>query len=539
MKNRYKYVSLLLVFVIVAFCISLVGCKENQSKNTNVGAGKFLNFASKTDDFGSCDFYWNYADDSIIDSTKITVSSSLGEEIHTFKHANTLDNYHWNIVLEKDIVYYFTFTSYLKNIDTNQNPIIGATVNCSRINLSHSDNPQFPRVEIDTENSIWPTCEYVAAPRGYWGAGITNAKYVQSKVSIFDRDNNLVYSSYNTDEDYQGAKVKVRGNTSAYYEKQPLKIKVATKIDLLSGLLDGRDDKNYKSKDWVLLSQGQDIKQILGCTIAETVGVNYVPKYEYVYLIVNGDFRGVYILTESVSKGSGEGNEQSRVPISESGFIIEQDAYWWNEDLYFETPLTKKHPAKYTFKYPDPDDINSNSAQYKYIKDYVSSFENAMKDGKDYLSYIDIESFAKWILVHNYLATYDAGGSNIYFYKYDETNNSKLCMGPVWDFDSIFGCGIESNAAIFNSSYLFITLSNNTTFKEVYNKLFENTKKSIITNLESKLNNYMIYQNDFDMLIQYDNLRWNRSFEKLSSQIQSNLSWMYQHVEWLETNLNT
>lgn len=110
-------------------------------------------------------------------------------------------------------------------------------------------------------------------------------------------------------------------------------------------------------------------------------------------------------------------------------------------------------------------------------------------------------------------------------------------MGPVWDFDSIFDCGIESNAAIFNSSYLFITLSKNATFKEVYKNLFKKTKESIITNLKEKLNDYIINKNDFDMLIQYDNLRWNRLFESLSSQTQINLSWMYQHIEWLEKNL--
>lgn len=544
MKIRYKHLSLLLVLIIVTLCFSFVGCNEEQvtndeilSKNTNVGVGKFLNFASKTNESGLCDFTWNFANDSIIDSTTIVVSSSLGEEIHTLEQANILDKYRWNFFLEKNIVYYFTFTSYLKNDDINLNPIIGATVNCSRISLSYSNAPSFAKVEIETENSIWPTCEYVAPPDGYWGAGITNATYVQSKVSIFDKNHNLVYSSYNSNDDYQGAKIKIRGNTSAYSEKQPLKIKIATKTDLLSGLLDGRNDKNYKSKDWVLLSQGQDIKQIFGCTVSETVEINYVPEYEYVYLIVNGDFRGLYILTESVSKGNGEGNEQSRVPISKSGFIIEQDAYWWNEDLYFETPLTKNHPAKYTFKYPDADDINSDSAEYKYIKDYISNFENALRIGQGYLNYIDMESFAKWILVHNYLATYDAGGSNIYFYKYDNTDNSRLCMGPVWDFDSIFDCGIESNAAIFNSSYLFITLSKNATFKEVYKNLFKKTKESIITNLKEKLNDYIINKNDFDMLIQYDNLRWNRLFESLSSQTQINLSWMYQHIEWLEKNL--
>lgn len=78
MKIRYKHLSLLLVLIIVTLCFSFVGCNEEQvtndeilSKNTNVGVGKFLNFASKTNESGLCDFTWNFADDSIIDSTTI------------------------------------------------------------------------------------------------------------------------------------------------------------------------------------------------------------------------------------------------------------------------------------------------------------------------------------------------------------------------------------------------------------------------------------------------------------------------------------
>ncbi len=540
MRKINKLFILIIIIILTTLCVGFVGCdKEDDDStdiynDTNVGEGKYINVTSNISDDCLCELSWNYANESKVLKTQIIISSSFGEESFDYYPTTDSDKHTWNYQMQEDIVYNFTFTSYLIS-ESDSEPITDAILNFSRMKLSNSKEYSFSRVEIETENSILPTCDYVSTPEDCWGAGIRNAKYVQSKISIYDKENTLVYSSYANGEDYDGAKIKLRGNTSAYRDKKPLKIKLSSKADLLSSFIDGRTDKNYKNKNWLLLTNGSELNQIVGSSVAESVGLSYVPEYEYVYLIVNGDFMGTYILTESVSQGNGEGDKQSRVCVSDSGFIIENDAYWWNEDLYFETPFTEDYPTKFTFKYPDSDDINESSEEYLYIKNYVCEFENALKRGKDYTEYIDVDSFAKWILAHDYLSTLDAAGSNIYFYKFDSTDESKLCMGPLWDFDSIYDTGLESRANIHNASKMFDYLFKDKYFSQIYKNLFIQTKDSVVQNISKRTSKYQ--GTDYDKLIDLDVLRWNKNYSHLNEQINDTIEWMNQHITWLEEEI--
>lgn len=336
MKKFYKYISAFLVCILlVASCI-FVGCdksnssEDQPSEEENTVVGKIINFASNTNDLGECEFFWNYDKEDFVDKVGISVSSSLGEQSFDYQSQGENARQYWKFTMQQDVVYNFSFTTYFSCGEEKYEK--GETITCSRMNVSNLSECNFTRIEIETEDYVWPSCEYVTHPEGCWGEGIINANYVQSKVSIFDKNNLLVYSSYADGEGYNGAKIKIRGNTSAYPDKKPFKIKLASKTDLLSSFVDERDDKNYKNKNWLLLTNGSAINQIVGSSVAESVDLSYVPEYEYVYLIVNGDFRGLYILTEGVSQGNGKGDKQSRVCVSDTGFIIEKDAYWWNEE---------------------------------------------------------------------------------------------------------------------------------------------------------------------------------------------------------------
>ena len=90
---------------------------------------------------------------------------------------------------------------------------------------------------------------------------------------------------------------------------------------------------------------------------------------------------------------------------------------------------------KFTFKYPDDDDVSEE--QLSYIEEYMNMLEQHMGDGS-YDDYIDVKSFARWLLVHDFLGSWDAAGSNIFMSKYDTTEKTKLRMLTNWDFDSNF-----------------------------------------------------------------------------------------------------
>ena len=126
--------------------------------------------------------------------------------------------------------------------------------------------------------------------------------------------------------------------------------------------------------------------------------------------------------------------------ITQSGFIVEFDAYWWvdPEAVSFESLLFGSG-QRFTFKYPEEDYVQK--ARLEEISSYIHGFEQALVDEGDIAEWIDVESYARWLLCHDILGTVDPAGSNLYMYKttFDPTNptSTKMKMGPIWDFDAL------------------------------------------------------------------------------------------------------
>ncbi|MBO4607087.1 MAG: CotH kinase family protein [Prevotella sp.] len=242
-----------------------------------------------------------------------------------------------------------------------------------------------------------------------------------------------LYDSGEYEKGSSGMTVKVRGNSSAWSDKHPFKLKLQRKADLLL-----RGDARYDDRDWVLLYESPyTLCNLVSRQVCAMLGMDYVPCGEYVNLLFNGDYRGLYFLSESVGR-----NPLCRIDVdSDEGYIIELDAYWWNEDVWFETLLTEGSPfRRYTFKYPDPDDVTEG--QVEYIRTVMSCVEQSIMDGS-YPAWIDVDSFVSWILAHDILGTWDSMGSNTFLTKHDSSDSSKVRLGPPWDFDTVMMMGGE------------------------------------------------------------------------------------------------
>jgi hypothetical protein len=222
-----------------------------------------------------------------------------------------------------------------------------------------------------------------------------------------------------------GLRIRGRGNATWTYPKKPYKLKLDGKADLL-GM--GED------KDWVLLANYCD-KSLMRTSIAfklsELLGFPWTPKARFVELVLNGEYLGNYQLTEGITRGA------HRVNIPKNGYLIERDGYYQQEPVWFVTP----RGYGYSFKNPDTDDLTE--AQLNYIRDYMIELETVLASGDfndpsgGYVKYLDTGSFARWFLFQQILANMD---TNVYLAKEDE-GDSKLFMGPVWDFEWSIGIG--------------------------------------------------------------------------------------------------
>lgn len=476
-------------------------------------------FGSSTAKNGAIEFSWQ-KNESVAKVDVSIKAAGLDEA------ATVLSGQSFSYELQPDKLYSFAFTPY------DADGTAGKVVNCTRFFSLEAAEISVPRVEIVTQDNVFPDCDTILPPQGSFGIGITNAFYVQSVVNLYDKDGALLYASGNAD-DYSGAKVKARGNTSAQGEKKPYKIKLNKKYDLLNGLIEGRTDKSYADKNWILLATANTFNTAIGWSVSESLEMDFTPSYAYVSVFVNGDYRGMYILTESVKEGNGSGDSQSRVPVDEDGFIIELDAYWWNEDLYFETSYTKGNGMKWTFKYPDTDDINEQSTQYLYIRQYIIDFESALlADDESYLNYIDADSVAKWIFGRDLLGTYSEYGSNIYMTKKDGSNDTKLRMGVMWDFDGIMHIG-ATEACVDTGAYA-PKLMQKESFVSVYKTVIDEYAARIADDLTANLNG--INSNVFDELLRAESKRWNVNRSSADEQKAAAISWISTRIDWLRSN---
>ena len=384
-----------------------------------------------------------------------------------------------------------------------------------------------PILSVRTVDEEMPTCDFVWAPEGYNGISIINNNKVPGRVILTEGDSTL-YDSGEYEKKTSGMTIRIRGNTSVYYySKKPYKIKLEKKNDLLN-----RGDSCYYDREWILIHDGDyRLHTMLGLKLNELLGLGgWTPSYKFVNLIFNGTYEGVYMLVESVKR-----NKDCRINVDKaSGYLIERDSYWWNEDIYFKTPLNKE----YTFKYPDSDDLLSE--QLYYIRSFILRMEKAIEAGS-YDDIIDTRSFATWLLAHDILGTSDSGGANIYLTKYDSSDTTKLYMSTMWDFDSCFK-NDSKWARIHESSFFYFPLlfsSDNKSFSNLYCQLWEELSDSIFTQMENYLQEYLTSDecSMLDASRVFDAQRWNYYRVPVKTNINDALKWFRERKTWLDTQI--
>lgn len=123
--------------------------------------------------------------------------------------------------------------------------------------------------------------------------------------------------------------IKGRGNwTLRGFAKKPYKLKLDKKISLL-GL--------SKSKHFVLLAHADDsygyMRNFVGFNLGKRIGLPWTPSQQPVEVVINGDYRGLYFLTESIRVDSERINITEQDDYEEDpqlvsgGYVVEIDNY--------------------------------------------------------------------------------------------------------------------------------------------------------------------------------------------------------------------
>jgi len=211
-------------------------------------------------------------------------------------------------------------------------------------------------------------------------------------------------------------------------------------------------------EDWVLHGPYSDkslMRNVLTFELWSKTG-RYGSRTRYVELIINNDYKGVYVLMEKVKRDKNRidiskltGDENSGDDLT-GGYIIKIDKFdgtnsgegWGSQ---FAPPNMSRENQVIYFQFDYPKNRNITEAQRSYIKAYTNEFEKALS-GMDfrnpitgYQAFIDDDSFVDFAILNEINRNVDGYRLSTFLYKGKESSGGKLSIGPPWDFNLAFG----------------------------------------------------------------------------------------------------
>lgn len=293
--------------------------------------------------------------------------------------------------------------------------------------------------------------------------------------------------------------IRGRGNTSWNCQKKPFAIKFNEKTKVCG---------MPKHKRWVLIANYLDhshMKNEMAFFMSRELGLDYTVRGQFVNLILNGNYVGLYWLGEQIKVNS------NRVDIDEDNdYLIEMDTYF-DEAWKFKTE-TKDFPVQVK------NDETMNDSRLDNLREKMNDIEKLLyspdfpytDSGKtayddSFLSCIDVDSFAKFYLVNEIMGNVDIKLPRSTYLTFDNTHGL-LKAGPVWDFDWSASDWMDSIILKDTLYYdaLFKTREFNSKLRELLdsNSLTEEKIRQNISELSGRL----------EKSAALDKLRWEESF---------------------------
>ena len=274
-----------------------------------------------------------------------------------------------------------------------------------------------PIVHITTEN----------------GAQIERENYVNGTIYI---DNTASPNEeFGTQAMPKAMEIRGRGNyTWKGFEKKPFKIKLEESSKIL-GL--------PKSKHWALMAAADDglgfMRNTVGFLLGQYIGLRWTPHQIPVEVMINGQYHGLYFLTETIRIQKNRINiaeqpEMNEDPLTLSGgWLLEIDNY----ESDGQVQITEGNGQEFRISIDTPEKVSE--LQYAYIKSQMNALNAAFYEStsRHWEQLVDLDEIVKFYLVNEIIENTESFHGSCYLYR-DQGTNAKWYFGPVWDFGNAF-----------------------------------------------------------------------------------------------------
>ena len=220
--------------------------------------------------------------------------------------------------------------------------------------------------------------------------GVTADDIWEGGKDIKYQDNVLSLVVDDEIREFNGVEVKGRGNATLVMSKKPYQFKLKQRTNLLD---------LGKNRKWILLANYNDATNLrtdVAFYVERLIGEDFAYRGEFVELYMNDEYLGLYYLTRGITVG------KNAVDLKDPlGVLVELDnVYARAEDKYY----VSSNGEHLTIK-----DMIDEAKRDEAMADFLIAFnklEAAVKE-KNYdeiVRLVDIESFAKYYLIEEFLA---------------------------------------------------------------------------------------------------------------------------------------
>jgi hypothetical protein len=249
------------------------------------------------------------------------------------------------------------------------------------------------------------------------------------------------YESLGSKEEPLGMQIKGRGNyTWIQFKEKPFRIKLDTKQRLLG---------MKRDRHFCLLPYADDqhakLNNTMGFELSCRIGLSYTPDQAPVEVVLNGQYIGLYFLTEKIRVCTNRVNIEEQCdgetdPANiTGGWLLEIDNYEEDNTIIFNEREGNSwdNLIRFTPHYPE----NLSEQQIQYITQFLLQANKAIytpdKSSTEWEKYIDIDSLACFYIVAEITDNIEAFSGSCFMHKH-KGDSTKLIFGPVWDLGSSF-----------------------------------------------------------------------------------------------------
>ena len=296
-----------------------------------------------------------------------------------------------------------------------------------------------------------------------------------------------------------------RGNSTWEAEKKPYRLKLAAQQNLLD---------MGAAKDWILLADDFDsshIRNKAAYDFAREIGAAFSPEAQWVDFYANGEYLGLYLLTERNQI------HPQRVAIpEEESFLVSME--WPARTQWEQLPNVVSQRGNLLM-------IRQNGLGQGRLRQVWQSAENAIYaddgidpvTGKHWRELIDVDSWAEQYLLREVFADGDACAMSQFFYYTQSVG--RLYAGPLWDMDNTLNCWktqipnvlTAARRHVWNAEQesLFYTLCQKAEFRDRVLGIYYERFRPVLAKLSSE--GFARYAETVCPAVAMNAVRWDRS----------------------------